>query len=90
MDVLLDVMSVKPRPDFTLLLKFENSETRIFDMRPLLDKKPFTNLKDTRLFLQAHVENGTVVWPGNLDIAPETLFDHSVPVTADQQANGWR
>jgi len=89
MDALLDVMAVKPRPDFTLLLKFENSEMRIFDMRPLLGKRPFTRLKDTELFLQAYIENGTVVWPGNLDIAPETLFDNSVLTTVDLQSHGW-
>jgi hypothetical protein len=34
-------------------------------------------LKNVPLFMKASVENGTVVWPGNIDIAPETLWDCS-------------
>jgi len=79
MQALLDVVSVKAQINSTLFLKFENGETRIFDMKPLLDKKPFLKLKDFNLFSRASIENGTVVWPGNLDIAPETLFDNSRP-----------
>ncbi len=32
------------------------------------------------LFMKATVAFGTVVWPGNIDIAPETLWDKSEPV----------
>jgi hypothetical protein len=77
MDKLLDVISVEPREDNTLILVFENQERRIFDMSPFLDKKPFTRLKVSQLFMKAKVAYGTVVWPGNIDIAPETLWDQS-------------
>lgn len=77
MKKLLDVINVEPRKDNTLLLVFENHEKRLFDMTPYLDKKPFTKLKGSPLFMQAMVAYGTVVWPGNIDIAPETLWDCS-------------
>ncbi len=80
MEILLDVVSVEPHKDNTLLLLFENQEKRLFDMTPYLDKKPFTKLKDSPLFMKATVAYGTVVWPGNIDIAPETLWDYSKPV----------
>jgi hypothetical protein len=79
METLLDVVSVVARKDHTLLLVFENGETRRFDMRPWLDRKPFSRLRDSPLFLKATVAYGTVVWPGDIDIAPETLWDESEP-----------
>jgi len=80
MEILLDVVSVVAEKDHTLLIVFENGEKRRFDMKPLLDKKPFSRLKDLPLFMKATVAYGTVVWPGNIDIAPETLWDRSQPV----------
>ena len=77
METLLDVIRVEPHKDNTLLLEFENHETRLFDMTPYLDKKPYTKLKNSSLFMKAMVAYGTVVWPGNIDIAPETLLDYS-------------
>ena len=80
MNELLDVVKVKARSDYTLELEFENGERRLFDMAPIIDKKPFGRLKESNTFLGARVDYGTVVWPGNIDIAPETLYDRSVPL----------
>jgi len=81
MEMLLDVVGVEPHKDNTLLLLFENQEKRLFDMTPYLDKRPFTRLKNSPLFMKATVAHGTVVWPENIDIAPETLWDYSKCLT---------
>lgn len=81
MTELLDVVEVEAQPDHTLRLVFENGERRVFDMTPYLDKRPFVPLKNSPLFAQARVDYGTVVWPGNIDIAPETLYDRSLPMS---------
>lgn len=77
--MLLDVVTVWPRPDFQLDLEFENGERRRFDVRPLLTMKPWTRIASASVFNLVHVDYGTVVWPGYIDIAPETLYDDSVP-----------
>lgn len=82
MNMLLDVAEVQARPDYTLVLRFENDERRLFDMTPLMDKKPFVRIKEVGLFLQARVDYGTVVWPGEIDISPETLYELSKPLQA--------
>jgi len=79
METLLDVISVKTCDNYTLELVFENGEKRVFNMKPFLDKKPFTKLFNSPLFFKASVQYGTVVWPGNIDIAPETLCSLSEP-----------
>ena len=86
MEPLLDIVKVDARSDHTLWLEFENGERRVFDMKPYLKREPFVGLAILSRFLRARVEYGTVVWPGNLDIAPETLLLRSVP--ADQQIAG--
>jgi hypothetical protein len=73
----LDVIKVKVQPDYQLELKFKNGELRRFDMRPLLALKPWSRIAAPHLFELAKVEYGTVVWPGEIDIAPETLNDDS-------------
>ncbi len=78
--MLLDVVKVEPESSHTLLLEFENGERRRFDVKPLLDRRPFDRLKNPGLFAMAKVDYGTVAWPGNIDIAPETLYDRSTPV----------
>jgi hypothetical protein len=80
MVLLLDVIRVKAEPDYHLILEFENGEKRSFDMSGFIDEKPFNRLKNSPLFLKASVAYGTVVWPGNIDIAPETLYSNSIPL----------
>ena len=79
MPILLDVVSVKASADYKLLLQFENGEKRIFDMSPYMKKKPFAQLENSPLFTRAFIDYGTVVWPGDIDIAPETLYERSQP-----------
>lgn len=76
--MLIDVVSVKPQKDFQLDIEFENGERRRFDMRPLLALKPWNRIAQSQLFERARVDYGTVVWPGEIDVAPETLYDDSV------------
>ena len=74
------VVSVSTREDFHLELRFNTGEMRLFDVRPYLDKGVFQRLRDRALFDQAYIAFDTVCWPGNLDIAPETLYDRSTPM----------
>ena len=78
--MLLDIVHVKANPDFRLLLEFENGERRCFNMAAYIDQKPWARLKSGNTFIGAFVENGTVAWPGNIDIDPETLYEFSVPL----------
>ena len=79
-EMLIDVVSVKPLHNFQLDLEYKNGERRRFDMRPLLEIKPWNRIAALPLFERVRVDYGTVVWPGEIDIAPETLYDLSVPL----------
>lgn len=72
--MLLDIIDVKPKDDFLLLLKFENGEEKEFDCKPLFDKNIFKPLQVKNLFNKAKVSYGTVKWTDEIDISPETLY----------------
>ncbi|KMQ50581.1 hypothetical protein CHISP_2432 [Chitinispirillum alkaliphilum] len=76
--MLIDVVSVEVLDNYHLLLTFENGEVRNFDMNRYIELKPYNCLKGTSQFKRAKVENGTVVWPGEIDMAPENLYHESV------------
>ena len=78
--MLLDVVNVKTTQDFQLELDFRNGERRRFDMRPLLTMRPWDRIATSQLFHRAKIAYGTVIWPGEIDISPETLYDDSVPL----------
>ncbi len=80
------VIRVVPRDDFSLELWFDTGDHRLFDARPYLERGVFIRLKDIKLFKQAYIALGTVCWPDNLDIAPETLFDRSIAIEMRQPA----
>lgn len=75
------VIKVIPQEAYKLLITFCTGETKLFDAQPYLEKGDFTRLKDKQLFNQAYVAFDTICWPGNLDIAPETLYDRSQPIS---------
>ena len=77
-----ELVRVTPLSAYDLLLSYSDGSLRQFSCAPYLDRGVFSRLKDSTLFAQAHVAHGTVCWPGALDVAPETLFLRSVPVTA--------
>ncbi len=84
--MLLDAISVTPRADFVLDLEFENGERRRFDMKPLLTMKPWSRVVSPSIFNRVRVDYGTVVWPGEIDIAPETLYEDSVPIEESNES----
>ena len=78
--MMIKVTSVNPDKEFHLALTFSNGEHRRFDMHPYLDLPVFRRLGNPGFFALARVDYGTVVWPGEIDIAPETLYDLSLPL----------
>jgi Protein of unknown function (DUF2442) len=74
-----DITAVAAEPPTSLLLTYSDGQQRRFDCSPYLERGVFVRLKDASLFVQAFVSHGTICWPGELDIAPETLYLRSVP-----------
>lgn len=76
--MLINVIAVKALPNYCLWVTFENNEQKCFDMKPYLNATVFQPLKNPSFFELAQVDYGTVTWPNEIDIAPETLYELSV------------
>ena len=71
------VINATPNKNYTITIKFHDGSVRLYDAKPLLEKKIFERLKNPGFFVQAKVECGTVVWNDDIDIAPEHLYEAS-------------
>ncbi|MYD97946.1 MAG: DUF2442 domain-containing protein [Gammaproteobacteria bacterium] len=74
------VSTVRPMPDYKLELVFDDGDRRIYDCSHLLEFGVFRELREISYFKQARVLDGTVVWPHEQDICPDTLYLDSSPL----------
>ena len=68
------VVNVVPNDDYTLNIKFENGEEKIYNIQPLLNFGVFKELKDLSYFKKVKPFMGTISWPHGQDICPDTLY----------------
>ena len=76
------VKSVQAQDDYQLVLKFDNGEKRVFDIKPYFDKPVFAKLQNINIFKTARVVSGSVEWTGNVDLSYDTLYVESKPTKA--------
>ena len=72
------VKSVIAGDDYKLEITFAGGEMGVFDCAHLLNFGVFRELRDISYFKQARAEGGTVVWPHEQDICPDTLYEDSM------------
>ena len=68
--------------NYSLLLKFKNWKSKIFDMSPFLENKSliFRPLKQKDIFKMFEVKNNTVTWITGADISPDYLYEKWIDV----------
>jgi hypothetical protein len=74
------LIEATPTEDHTVHVRFEDSTSVDIDLSYLLDYGGvFEPLRDPEYFrqLRADPDAGTIVWPDEADIAPETLYAHA-------------
>jgi hypothetical protein len=70
-----DVIEVRPEPPLTLHVQFADGLKGKVRFEPSHLTGVFEVLKSPSVFAQAHVEDGVVTWPGELDLAPDAMYD---------------
>ena len=74
-------ISVKPLSDYKLLVTFSNNEIKIFDVKPYLEYKQFSNLKNISIFNTVKISGLSIEWIDGTDICPDELYNNSVTVS---------
>ncbi len=84
---LLKISGVRPLEDHLLWVRFNNGEAKIFDFKPLLKEPGFQPLADAKVFREVYIDYGCTVWnDGDIDIAPEYLYENGVTVEVASHA----
>jgi hypothetical protein len=82
------LIEATPSDGYNVRVRFEDGTGAVVDLSYLVDYGGvFEPLRDPACFrqLRADAEAGTIVWPNEADIAPETLYAHAqrrAPATA--------
>lgn len=72
--------SCRPLPVYKLSLQFNDGESRIVDLEPVLAGDLYGPLRDESVFSQVRIdaETGVPVWPNGADFDPAILHDWDV------------
>ena len=71
------VRDVAALPDYRLTVRFNDGLSGIVDLSALVaspEAGVFSALRDRAVFAQVCLEHGVVMWPGELDIAPDAMY----------------
>ena len=72
------ILEVIPTDDYKLKLLFTNGERGFYDCAGLLNFGVFKELQDKNYLKKVQVLHGTVVWPHEQDICPDTVYSDAI------------
>ena len=70
-------IEVKILDNYELEILFDNSERRIFDVKPYFKFELFKKLQDKSEFKKVRVEGLSIQWNNGADICPDELYNNS-------------
>ena len=77
-EVIHDIVSARPLDGYKIDVMFDTGEKAVFDCSRYLNKPYWKRLNDKEFFKQVFVGYGTLVWPGEIDIGPEDVWEFAV------------
>jgi hypothetical protein len=72
------VISAKAVDDHTLLIEFDNSAKKTYNITPLLENEMFFPLANAAFFKNVQIDKGgyAVFWDENIDLSEYELWTH--------------
>ena len=69
-----NVVEVTPEPGWSLVVRFADGLTGRVRFASDYFTGVFECLRDPRVFEQVFVDHGAVAWPGDIDLAPDAMY----------------
>jgi Protein of unknown function (DUF2442) len=70
-----DVVTVNVEDENLLRVRFADGTEGLVRFRRSFFQGVFAPLRDPQKFLQVQLGNGFVTWPGELDLAPDAMYE---------------
>jgi hypothetical protein len=81
-----DIIEVKPEPNYRLFVRFKDGLAGHVQ----LDREQFTGtlspLQDPEFFERAFIDCGAVAWPGEIDLAPDVMYEQVLASPTNRRA----
>lgn len=78
---ILKVTGVKVLEGYSLLVRFNNGQVRVFDCQKLFDEEAFQPIKDMAVFKTVYIDYGVLTWrDGDIDISPDYVYKYGTDV----------
>ncbi|MDR2168309.1 MAG: DUF2442 domain-containing protein [Clostridiales bacterium] len=74
------LQSVRALDDYTLVLVYGATDSRVFDVAPYIKGDWYGELRDISYFKSVRIAGKTVAWPDGQDLAPHELYENSMPL----------
>lgn len=79
MEILHIVTKAEPLDGMDVRVEFDTGETGVYNCSYLTADPYWADLKNPGLFKTARAEYGTIVWDGNIDVPPESVWERASP-----------
>jgi len=83
MEELHDIVKASPLEDYKVAVEFDNGERGVFDCSRYLNRPYWKPLNDKAFFRQVRVDYGTLVWPDEIDVGQEDVWEFAVKEVAE-------
>jgi len=70
-----DVVEVRPEADYHLFVRFADGVSGRVRVAPERMTGVLSPLRDREFFERVFVDQGTVAWPGEIDLAPDAMYE---------------
>ena len=82
MELTPDIIEVKALEKYCIYLKFKKGEEKVYDMAEHIKNiKYYNTLKNREYFENVKPRGDTVEWENGEDVAPESLYYKSIPIS---------